>query len=168
MANITLGGTPVETSGSLPKVGTQIKDFLLVATDMSTKSLTDFKGKKLVLNIFPSVNTSVCATSVRQFNTEANELDNTVVLCISRDLPFAQKQFCAAEGLDNVVMLSDFKTGQFGKDYGVMFTSGAFDALLSRSVVVADASGKVLYSEQVPETGEEPNYKAALEALLDE
>lgn len=168
MANITLGGTPVETSGSLPKVGTEIKDFLLVATDMSTKSLADFKGKKLVLNIFPSVNTSVCATSVRQFNTEASELDNTVVLCISRDLPFAQKQFCAAQGLDNVVMLSDFKTGQFGKDYGVMFTNGAFDALLSRSVVVADASGKVLYSEQVPETGEEPNYKAALETLQDE
>ncbi|SEQ96888.1 thiol peroxidase (atypical 2-Cys peroxiredoxin) [Hyunsoonleella jejuensis] len=167
MANITLGGTPVKTSGELPSVGSQISDFELVAIDLSTKTLADFKGKKLVLNIFPSVNTGVCAASVRQFNTEASELDNTNVLCISRDLPFAQDQFCAAEGLDNVVMLSDFKTGKFGKDYGVMFVSGGFDGLLSRSIIVTDTSGKVLHTEQVPETGDEPNYKAALEALQD-
>ncbi|MFS4481589.1 thiol peroxidase [Hyunsoonleella sp. 2307UL5-6] len=167
MANITLGGTPVKTSGELPSVGSQVSDFQLVAIDLSTKTLSDFKGKKLVFNIFPSVNTGVCATSVRQFNTEASELDNTNVLCISRDLPFAQDQFCAAEGLENVVMLSDFKTGQFGKDFGVTFTTGGFDGLLSRAVVVTDATGKVLHTEQVSETGEEPNYKAALEALQD-
>lgn len=167
MANITLGGTPVQTVGQLPELGSQLSDFNLVAIDLSSKTLSDFKGKKLVLNIFPSVNTGVCAASVRQFNTEASELDNTTVLCVSRDLPFAQDQFCAAEGLENVVMLSDFKTGQFGKDYGVIMINGGFDGLLSRSVVVADESGKVLYTEQVSETGEEPNYKAALEALQD-
>ncbi len=165
MANITLGGTPVETSGNLPAIGSQIPNFNLVATDLSIKTLEDFKGSNLVLNIFPSVNTGVCATSVRQFNKEASQLENTKVLCISRDLPFAQDQFCAAEGLENVVMLSDFKTGAFGKDYGLIMINGAFDALLSRSIVVVDANGKVIHTEQVPETGEEPNYKAALEAL---
>ena len=165
MAKITLGGKPVETIGELPAVGSQLKDFELVGIDLSTKTLTDFKGKKLVLNIFPSVNTGVCAASVREFNAKASELSNTTVLCISRDLPFAQEQFCAAEGLENVVMLSDFKTGKFGKDYGLSFTSGIFDGLLSRSVIVADTSGKVIYQEQVAETGEAPNYKAALEAL---
>ncbi|GAA4974347.1 thiol peroxidase [Algibacter aquimarinus] len=166
MANITLGGTPVKTSGELPEIGSQLQDFELVAIDLSTKTLADFKGSKLVLNIFPSVNTGVCAASVRQFNTEANELENTKVLCISRDIPFAQDQFCAAEGLENVVMLSDFKTGTFGKTNGLLMASGAFEGLLSRSVIVVDADGKILYTEQVPETGEEPNYKAALEALL--
>ena len=165
MAKITLGGNPVETLGSLPEKGTQIPNFELIATDLSTKTLEDFKGNNLVLNIFPSVNTGVCATSVRQFNTEASKLENTKVLCVSRDLPFAQDQFCAAEGLENVVMLSDFKSGAFGKTYGLIMTSGIFDGLLSRCVIVTDANGKVLYTEQVPETGEEPNYKAALEAL---
>ncbi|MEC3908784.1 thiol peroxidase [Tamlana sp. 2201CG12-4] len=168
MANITLGGTPVKTSGSLPESGTQLQDFELVATDLSTKTLQDFKGSKLVLNIFPSVNTGVCAASVRQFNTEASELDNTKVLCISRDLPFMQDQFCAAEGLENVIMLSDFKTGAFGKTNGLIFVDGGFEGLLSRSIIVTDAHGKVIYTEQVPETGEEPNYKAALEALYNE
>lgn len=167
MANITLGGTPVTTVGELPEIGSQLSDFELVATDLSIKSLKDFTGNKLVLNIFPSVNTGVCATSVRQFNSKASELDGTTVLCISRDLPFAQDQFCAAEGLNNVVMLSDFKTGKFGQDYGVTFASGGFDGLHSRSIIVADASGKILYTEQVAETGDEPNYKAALEALQD-
>lgn len=165
MANITLGGNPVETSGNLPAVGSQLQDFELVAIDLSTKTLEDFKGSRLVLNIFPSVNTGVCAASVRQFNTEASELENTKVLCISRDLPFAQDQFCAAEGLENVVMLSDFKTGTFGTNNGLIMANGAFEGLLSRSVIVTDANGKILYTEQVPETGEEPNYKAALEAL---
>jgi len=165
MAKITLGGTPVETLGELPQEGSKIKDFELVAIDLSIKTIADFKGKKLVFNIFPSVNTGVCAKSVREFNAKVSELENTVVLCISRDLPFAQDQFCAAEGLKNVVMLSDFKTGKFGKDYGVMFTTGGFDGLLSRSIVVTDASAKVVYTEQVPETGEEPNYEAALDAI---
>ncbi len=165
MAKITLGGTPVETSGNLPEIGSQTPDFKLVATDLSIKSLEDFKGSKLVLNIFPSVNTGVCATSVRTFNTEASKLENTKVLCISRDLPFAMDQFCAAEGLEDVVMLSDFKAGAFGSDYGLIMVNGAFDGLLSRSVITVDAHGKVLYTEQVSETGEEPNYKAALESL---
>lgn len=165
MADITLGGTPVKTSGTLPEIGSTLQDFELVAIDLSTKTLNDFSGKNLVLNIFPSVNTGVCAASVRQFNTEASELENTVVLCISRDLPFAQDQFCAAEGLEQVVMLSDFKTGAFGKTNGLIFETGGFAGLLSRSVIVVNAEGKIIYTEQVKETGEEPNYKAALEAL---
>ena len=165
MAKITLGGNPVETSGNLPELGSQLKDFELVAIDLSTKTLEDFKGSKLVLNIFPSVNTGICSASVRQFNTEASELENTKVLCISRDLPFAQDQFCAAEGLNDVIMLSDFKTGQFGKDYGLIMISGGFDGLLSRCVIISDENGKILYTEQVPEIAVEPNYKAALEVL---
>ena len=166
MANITLGGNPVKTSGSLPSIGSQISDFELVAIDLSTKTLEDFKGSNLVLNIFPSVNTGVCAASVRQFNTETSKLENTKVLCISRDLPFAQNQFCAAEGLENVVMLSDFKTGAFGKTNGLIMINGKFDGLLSRSVIIVDTTGKVIYTEQVPEIGTEPNYKTALAALL--
>lgn len=165
MANITLGGNPVKTSGELPAIGSQLQDFELVTIDLSTKTLGNFKGNKLILNIFPSVNTGVCSASVRQFNTEASKLENTKVLCISRDLPFAQDQFCAAEGLDNVIMLSDFKTGTFGKNNGLIMINGGFDGLLSRSVIVVDSHGKVLYTEQVPEIAQEPNYKAALEAL---
>ncbi|WNH12532.1 thiol peroxidase [Thalassobellus suaedae] len=165
MAKITLGGNPVETSGNLPEIGSTISDFKLVATDLSTKTLEDFKGNNLILNIFPSVNTGICSAAVRQFNTEASELENTKVLCISRDLPFAQDQFCAAEGLENVVMLSDFRTGAFGKDYGLIMINGGFEGLLSRSVIVTDSNGKVLYTEQVPEIAQEPNYKAALDAL---
>jgi len=165
MAKITLGGNPVETSGNLPVIGSKIPNFKLVAIDLSTKTLEDFKDSNLILNIFPSVNTGVCSASVRQFNTEASELENTKVLCISRDLPFSQDQFCAAEGLKNVIMLSDFKTGAFGKDYGLIMINGGFDGLLSRCIIVVDTNGKVLYTEQVPEIGQEPNYKAALEVL---
>ncbi len=165
MADITLGGTPVKTAGELPAIGSQFKDFELVAIDLSTKTLSDFSGQKLLLNIFPSVNTGVCAASVRQFNSEASALDNSKVLCISRDLPFAQDQFCAAEGLDNVVMLSDFKAGTFGKNNGLIMTTGGFDSLLSRCIIVVDASGKVVYTEQVAEVGDEPNYNTALEVL---
>lgn len=165
MANITLGGTPIKTSGTLPAVGSQLSDFELIAIDLSTKTLADYKDKKLVLNIFPSVNTGVCATSVRKFNSEASGLEGTTVLCISRDLPFAQDQFCAAEGLDNVVMLSDFKAGAFGKDNGLLIAESGFAGLLSRSIIVVDASGKIVYTEQVAETGNEPNYEAALEAV---
>lgn len=165
MANITLGGNPTQTIGELPSVGTKISDFKLVGTDMSTKSLSDFAGSKLVLNIFPSVNTGICAASVRKFNETAANKNNTKVLCISRDLPFAQQQFCAAEGLEDVVMLSDFKTGAFGKDYGVTIEGSGFDGLLSRAVIVVDENAHVLYTEQVPEIGQEPNYEAALSAL---
>lgn len=166
MAQITLGGTPVKTSGTLPEVGSIAPDFTLIQTDLSAVSKNDFKGNHLILNVFPSVDTGTCAQSIRQFNQEAAELDNTKVLCISRDLPFAQKRFCGAEGIDNVVMLSDFKSGDFGRDYGLDFTDGAFEGLLSRAVVVVDKEGVVLYKEQVPEIADEPNYKAALEALL--
>lgn len=165
MAKITLGGNPVETSGSLPEINSKIKNFKLVATDLSTKTVDDFKGYNLILNIFPSVNTGVCSASVRKFNKEASSLDNTKVLCISRDLPFAQDQFCAAEGLDNVVMLSDYKDGTFGKDYGLIMINGAFDALLSRCVIIANSNGTIVYTEQVSEIGQEPNYEMALKAL---
>ncbi len=165
MSKITLGGKPVETSGELPKIGTKIPDFKLVSIDLSTKTLNDFIGSKLVLNIFPSVDTGVCSASVRAFNKEASTLDDTKVLCISRDLPFRQDQFCAAEGLDNVIMLSDFKTGDFGKAYGLMMTNGIFDGLLSRCVIVVNKKGEVIYKEQVPEIGQEPDYKSALKAL---
>ncbi|MCL4116700.1 UNVERIFIED_CONTAM: hypothetical protein GTU68_028729 [Idotea baltica] len=165
MANITLGGNPVETSGNLPKIGSTAADFKLVAVDLSTKTLMDFKGSRLILNIFPSVGTGVCASSVRAFNKEASNLENTKVLCISRDLPFAQEQFCGAEGLDNVTMLSDFKNGDFGKTYGLLMTNDIFDGLLSRCVIVVDTDNTIIYTEQVPEIGQEPNYKAALNAL---
>lgn len=168
MASITLGGTPVNTSGELPKKGSKAPDFKLTATDMSTKTLNDFKGHKLVLNIFPSVDTGVCAQSIRSYNQEAAEMENTKVLCISRDLPFAQQRFCGAEGIENVVMLSDFKDGSFGKEYGLDFVDGAFDALHSRCVVVINEEGVIEYTEQVQEIGDEPNYKASLYALLDE
>ncbi len=167
MASITLGGTPTQTIGNLPDTNKQAPDFNLRKSDLSKASLTDYSGSKVVLNIFPSVDTGTCAASVRQFNKEAAELENTKVLCISRDLPFAQTRFCAAEGIANVECLSDFDSGAFGKDYGVTIIEGPFENLLSRAVVVVDEQGKVLYTEQVPETGDEPNYKAALEALMD-
>lgn len=165
MAHITLGGNPVVTSGDLPEIGTKAKDFKLVATDLSTKTLSDFIGSNLVLNIFPSVNTGVCSAAVRAFNKVATSLNDTKVLCISRDLPFAQEQFCAAEGLENVIMLSDFKKGAFGMDYGLIMTNGAFDGLLSRCVIVVDKNGDIIYTEQVPEIGQEPDYDSAINAL---
>ena len=168
MATVTLKGNEIKTLGNLPKVGAKAPDFTLTATDLSNKSLNDFLGSKLVLNIFPSVDTGTCAQSVREFNREASELKNTKVLCISKDLPFAHARFCGAEGLENVISLSDFKTGNFGKDYGVSFINGPLEGLLSRSIVVLDENGIVKYTEQVSETVNEPNYKAALESLLDE
>ncbi|MFY0594182.1 thiol peroxidase [Roseivirga sp.] len=165
MAQITLGGTPTTTNGELPKVGDAAIDFQLSAVDLSSKSLSDFQGQNLVLNIFPSVDTGVCAASIRNFNKTASDLDNTSVLCISRDLPFAQGRFCGAEGIENVVMLSDFNTGKFGKDYGLEITDGAFGGLHSRCIVVINAEGSVIYTEQVPEIGQEPNYEAALASL---
>ena len=165
MSQITLKGNAINTSGELPSVGSVAKDFKLIAADLSTKSLNDFKGKKLILNIFPSIDTGTCAASVRNFNKSASSLENTVVLCISRDLPFAQKRFCGAEGIENVVMLSDFNTGQFGKDYGLSIVDGPLAGLNSRSIVIVDTNGEVTYTEQVAETTEEPNYDAALKSL---
>lgn len=165
MASITLGGNPIHTSGELPAVGSQLTDFKLIKNDLSIASLGDFTGKKLVLNIFPSIDTGTCATSVRKFNESASNLENTTVLCISRDLPFAQKRFCGAEGLENVVNLSDFKSGDFGKTNGLEIVDGPLAGLHSRVIIVADADGKVLHTEQVAEIANEPNYEAALAAL---
>ncbi|WP_310557915.1 thiol peroxidase [Flavobacterium sp.] len=165
MASITLGGNPVHTSGELPKVGTKLADFKLVKNDLSIATLSDFAGTNLVLNIFPSIDTGTCATSVRTFNATAAQLENTKVLCVSRDLPFAQKRFCGAEGIENVINLSDFKDGIFGKTNGLEIADGVLAGLHSRCIIVVDASGSVLYTEQVPEIANEPNYEAALAAL---
>lgn len=165
MATITFKGNPVNTKGSLPQVGEQAPDFKLTAGDLSDKSLTDFKGKKVVLNIFPSVDTGTCAASVRAFNKEASQLDNTVVLCISKDLPFAQGRFCAAEGLNNVVTLSEYKDSNFSDAYQLAIADGPLAGLLSRVVITLDETGKVLYEEQVAEIADEPNYAAAIASL---
>jgi thioredoxin-dependent peroxiredoxin len=165
MASITLGGNPINTIGELPKVGSKAPQFQLTKNDLSIASLADFAGSKLVLNIFPSIDTPTCATSVRKFNESANQLDNTKVLCISRDLPFAQKRFCGSEGLENVVNLSDFKEGSFGKNYGLEIADSVLAGLHSRVVIIIDENGTVKYAEQVPEIADEPNYDAALAAL---
>lgn len=165
MAKITLKGNAVNTVGELPKVGETAKSFSLVKGDLSKVSLSDFKGTRLVLNIFPSLDTGTCAASVRNFNKLAAGLNNTKVLCISRDLPFAQNRFCGAEGIENVVTLSDFATGQFGKDYGLEIADGPLQGLHSRSVVVVDENGKVVYTQQVPEIVDEPDYDKALAVL---
>ncbi|MFZ4862468.1 thiol peroxidase [Sphingobacterium sp. Mn56C] len=165
MSQITFKGTIVTSKGSLPAVGTAAPDFSLTGGDLSQKSLSNYKGKKVVLNIFPSIDTGTCAASVRHFNQSAAALDNTVVLCISRDLPFAQARFCAAEGLSNVETLSEYKDANFSDAYGVRFVDGPLEGLLSRAVVVIDEAGHVVYTEQVAETADEPNYEAALAAL---
>lgn len=165
MATITLKGNAIHTNGELPTTGSKAIEFSLVGTDLSTKSLTDFSGKNLVMNIFPSVDTGTCAASVRNFNKMASELSNTTVLCISRDLPFAQNRFCGAEGIDNVVMLSDFKTGEFGDNYGLTITDGPLAGLHARCIVVINVEGTIIYTEQVTETVDEPNYDLALASL---
>lgn len=165
MATITLGGNAINTTGNLPQVGTQAIDFNLTKADLSIVSLADFAGSKLVLNIFPSVDTGTCAASVRKFNESASNLENTKVLCISRDLPFAQARFCGAEGLENVITLSDFNTGSFGKNYGLEIQDSVFAGLHSRVVIVIDEKGNIKYTEQVAEVANEPNYEAALAAL---
>ncbi|UWX56936.1 thiol peroxidase [Chlorobaculum sp. MV4-Y] len=165
MATITLKGNFIHTAGELPAVGSQLPAFTLVKSDLSEVSPADFAGKKLVLNIFPSLDTAVCAASVRRFNKEAGERGDAVVLCISADLPFAQGRFCTTEGLENVVSLSVFRSPEFGQNYGLTITDGPLKGLLSRAVIVADASGKVLYVEQVPEIVQEPDYDKALAAL---
>jgi thiol peroxidase len=162
MAQITLGGKPTKTSGNLPNLGEKAPAFHLKKSDLTAVNLNDYSGSKVVLNIFPSVDTGVCATSVRKFNEEASKLSNTRVLCISKDLPFAQARFCGAEGLNNVECLSDFIDGSFGRDYGVEISEGAFQGLHARAVVVIDEKGMVIYNELVPEVGQEPNYSEAL------
>jgi len=165
MASITVGGNAINSIGTLPTVGSAAPDFNLTKGDLSAATLADYKGKKVVLNIFPSVDTGTCAQSVRQFNKDAASLENTTVLCISKDLPFAQGRFCSAEGIENVEMLSDFRDGNFGKSYQVDFSDGPLVPLHSRAVVVINTEGNVVHTEQVGEIADEPNYSAALEAL---
>jgi len=165
MATITLGGNPIQTNGELPQVGSKATDFSMTQTDLSTATLATFAGSRVVLNIFPSIDTGTCATSVRTFNEKASQLANTKVLCISRDLPFAQKRFCGAEGLENVINLSDFNTGSFGKNYGLEIVDGPLAGLHSRVVIVLDENGTILHTEQVSEIANEPNYEAALAVL---
>jgi thiol peroxidase len=165
MATITLKGNAIETIGTLPAKASAAPAFTLVKSDLSEVTLADYKGKRVVLNIFPSIDTSVCAASVRHFNKVAGELANTVVLCISADLPFAHSRFCETDGLKNVEPLSVFRSPAFGKDYGVTITTGPIQGLLSRAVVIIDADGKIIYTEQVPEITQEPNYASALAAL---
>jgi len=165
MANVTLLGNSINTIGNLPEIGSQAPNFRLTKTNLSDIALNDYIGSKLILNIFHSVDTGTCAKSVRHFNQEASNLENTKVLCISKDLPFAQERFCGAEGIENIEMLSDFRNGQFGKDYNLEFANGPVKGLLSRCIIIINENGKILYSEQVKEVTEEPDYKKALEAL---
>ncbi len=164
-AQTKLGPTTANLIGTLPAVGSIAPSFTLTANDMSDKTLKDFGGKNVILNIFPSVDTGVCAASTRKFNQYLSTLENTVVLCISKDLPFAQKRFCGAEGIDKAITLSDFRSRGFGKSYGVELTDTAFAGLFARAIVVIDPFGKIKYTELVPQIGEEPNYDAALKAI---
>ncbi len=165
MSQTKLGPNSANTVGELPNVGSSAPDFVLTSTDMKDVSMKDFAGKNVVLNIFPSVDTGVCATSVREFNKRVAAIDNTVILCIAKDLPFAMKRFCGAEEIDNAITLSDFRSRGFGKAYGVELLDSAFAGLFARAVVVVNTSGKVTYNQLVPQIGEEPNYEAALKAI---
>ncbi|MDG1040366.1 MAG: thiol peroxidase [Polaribacter sp.] len=165
MAEITLKGNKINTIGTLPKLGEKAPNFNLRTIDLSQKNLSDFAGNKLILNVFPSVDTGTCATSVREFNTKAASLENTIVACVSKDLPFAQARFCGSEGIENVIMLSDFASGSFGKDYNLEISNGPLANLHSRAIVIIDENGNVTYTEQVSEIVNEPNYEAALKAL---
>jgi thiol peroxidase len=167
MATITLKANPIHTVGNLPALGSQAPDFALTKGDLSDVSLKDFAGKRTLLNIVPSVDTGVCALSTRRFNEEAAQVPGAVLLTISCDLPFAQKRFCEAEGIAAVVTLSELRARKFGEDYGVRISDGPLAGLLSRAVVVLDESGTVIYTEQVPEITQEPNYDQALAALTD-
>ena len=159
MAKVTFKGSEVKTNGSLPAVGTTAPDFKLVGAGLNEISIADFKGKRVVLNIFPSIDTGVCAASVRNFNKMAAADDNVVVICVSKDLPFAASRFCGAEGLDKVITASDFRYNNFATDYGVLMTDGPLAGLMARSVVAFDENGKVVYNQLVPEITEEPNYE---------
>lgn len=165
MAQITLKGNEINTNGNLPVVGEVAPSFSLVKSDLSEASLSSFEGKKVILNIFPSLDTGTCAASVRTFNKSAASLDNTVVLCISADLPFAHSRFCEAEGIENVTTLSSFRSQDFATKYGINIVNGPLEGLCARSVVVIDEDGKVKYTELVSETVDEPDYEAALSIL---
>ena len=165
MSQVTLGGNPVNTSGNLPAVGSPAPAFTLTKTDLSDVSLTDYAGKRVVLNIFPSIDTPVCAASVKRFNEEAAKLGDAVVLCVSADLPFAHKRFCGAEGIDKVESLSTVRGGGFGDAYGVRLVDGPLAGVLARAIVVVGADGNVTHSQLVPEIKQEPDYAAALAAL---
>ncbi len=165
MTTITFKGNPVHTIGKLPEIGVVAPEFTLTKADLSDIKLKDFHGKKIILNIFPSLDTPVCAQSVRTFNKEAVQLPNTMVICVSMDLPFAYTRFCNAEGINNIITASDFRHKKFGDSYGVCIKDGPLAGLLSRAVVIIDPQGKVSYTEQVPEITQEPNYQAALKAL---
>lgn len=166
MATVTIKGSPFSTAGTLPPLGSKVPGFSLTTADLSEKTLADFAGKKIVFNIFTSIDTGTCATSVRRFNAELSDLgEDVVVLCISRDLPFAQSRFCGAEGLERVITLSSVRDESFGKDYGITFVDGPLRGLFSRSVIVTDADGVVQYNQQVAENSAEPDYESALAAV---
>lgn len=165
MAEITLAGNPIHTNGELPVVGSSAPDFQLVTADLADVSLADYTGKKKLLNIVPSLDTDVCATSTRKFNQAIESKENAVALVISADLPFAQGRFCSTEGLESVIPLSMMRNRNFAKDYGVLITDGPLAGICARAVVVLDADNKVVYTELVPEIKQEPNYDAALAAL---
>lgn len=165
MATVTLKGNPIHTAGDLPAVGAKAPDFKLTKSDLSDVTLKDFAGKKVILNIFPSIDTGTCATSVRTFNKEASELPGVVVVGVSKDLPFALGRFCGAEGIDKVVTTSALRDDSFAKGYGVSFVDGPLAGVFSRSIVVIDEAGKVVHTEQVPETVDEPDYAKALAAV---
>jgi thiol peroxidase len=165
MATVTLKGNQIHTDGDLPAVGSKAPDFKLVNGELADLSLASFKGKRKIMNIVPSLDTAVCATSTRKFNEKAGSLPNTVVLVVSADLPFASKRFCVAEGLQNVVPLSLMRTRDFAKDYGVLLTDGPLAGITARAVVVLDEHDKVIYSQLVPEITQEPDYAAALQAV---
>ncbi|WP_182353644.1 thiol peroxidase [Flaviflexus huanghaiensis] len=163
--DIMYRGQNVQTVGALPEVGSPAPDFTLVGPDLEDIVASDFSGRRIVLNIFPSIDTGVCATAARKFNQIADQLPNTTVICVSRDLPFALNRFCAVEGIENVVTASAFRS-TFGEDYGVAMANGPIATLLSRSVVVIDEEGTVVYTEQVPNTSDEPNYEKATQAVM--
>ncbi len=165
MAQFTLGGKPYNTNGELPAIGSKSTAFTLKNVDLSLLRSYELIGKNIILNIFPSIDTGTCATSVRTFNQRASALTNTEVICVSRDLPFAQKRFCGAEGIENVRTASDFSTGEFGLNYGVQIVDGPFEALHARAIVVLDTNGIVLHTELVSELANEPDYDAAIAVL---
>ena len=166
MAKTAFKGNPVETSGSLPKIGEVAPEFKLVNSSLEEVKLSDFKGKNVILNIFPSLDTGVCAASVRKFNEDASSLDNTVILGISSDLPFAASRFCSMEGIDNTIALSLFRDDSFAKDYGVLLMDGPMKGLTARAVVVVNPEGKVIYNQLVPEITEEPDYNSAIDSIV--
>lgn len=165
MTEIKLKGNPIQTIGILPKTNTPAPQFTLTKTDLSDVTLDAYKGKTILLNIFPSLDTAVCAQSVRKFHEHAGKMDGVVVLCVSADLPFAHKRFCEAEGLDHVIPLSTFRQQEFGKQYGVTITTGPLTGLLSRAVVLIGKDGRVVYTEQVPEITQEPDYQKVLSLI---